>query len=364
MRRRRTRLSMHKVLLVDDEPLALEGLKFAVKWESLGYEIAGECGDGEEAVSLIEKLHPELVITDIRMPGLDGLGLIEHVKKHYSGDVRFIILSGYAEFEYAREALKYGVKHYLLKPVFEAELKEVLLEIGKQFGTLDRNIQADGNHLVDGVTCLNAIVEAFEDFNPVRLESAIESAFTHFQTELLTPEIVALYVTNIIYHSIDIIREMRGDPAGLLQKYPISNMDWRKTTLAELKRMLKSYAAECCLYLQALQDRNSQADIYQIEAYIRENFKQNLTIKEVSKRFYMHPAYFGQLFHKKFGLSFNEYLHRMRIEEAKRLMDRSSKKAHEIATEVGYNNYQSFLEYFERFTGMKPTDYKTHRCLG
>lgn len=120
---------MLKVLLVDDEPLAIEGMKNIIKWEKIGYKICGVAEDGEEAISIIRKTKPDVVVTDIRMPVLDGLELISLVKKRIDSNIKFIILSGYSEFEYAKKAMEFGVKHYLLKPVFEEEMQQVLLEL-------------------------------------------------------------------------------------------------------------------------------------------------------------------------------------------------------------------------------------------
>ena len=80
---------MYRVLLVDDEPLALEGLKLVVDWEKLGYQIAGTCGNGEEAIALIKELGPDLVITDIRMPVLDGYGRCKRYGHHYDCSLCF-----------------------------------------------------------------------------------------------------------------------------------------------------------------------------------------------------------------------------------------------------------------------------------
>ena len=94
---------MLKVLLVDDEPLAIEGMKNIIKWEKIGYKICGVAEDGEEAISIIRKTKPDVVVTDIRMPVLDGLELISLVKKRIDSNIKFIILSGYSEFEYAKK---------------------------------------------------------------------------------------------------------------------------------------------------------------------------------------------------------------------------------------------------------------------
>lgn len=122
---------MYKVIFVDDEPFALEGIKLMIEWEELGFEIVEMCENGEEALACIEACKPDLVVTDIRMPVIDGLELIDRVQKA-GNDPVFIILSGYNDFEYARSGLKYGVKHYLLKPAMDKEWETVIqLVIGE-----------------------------------------------------------------------------------------------------------------------------------------------------------------------------------------------------------------------------------------
>jgi two-component system response regulator YesN len=89
---------MYKVLLADDEPAALEALRLAADWEKLGYVICGECSNGEEAVRLLESLRPDLVVTDVRMPVMDGLDFVRHAAELMRSDAEFILVSGYDEF--------------------------------------------------------------------------------------------------------------------------------------------------------------------------------------------------------------------------------------------------------------------------
>lgn len=120
---------MYKVVLADDETIALEGLRTLTDWEELGFEVCGACENGEEALAAIIRSSPDLVITDIRMPEIDGLELIRRVRSLDMEQPVFIVLSGYGEFEYARTAIRYGVRHYLLKPVMDAEWDKVLTDI-------------------------------------------------------------------------------------------------------------------------------------------------------------------------------------------------------------------------------------------
>lgn len=115
---------MYQVLLVEDEDIIRRGIRNSILWEELGCHVAGEASNGEEGVAAIRELRPDIVITDINMPVMDGLAMIAQTKIEY--DYAAIILSGYSDFEYAREAIRHGVSGYVLKPLNMGEMKEAL----------------------------------------------------------------------------------------------------------------------------------------------------------------------------------------------------------------------------------------------
>lgn len=112
---------MIKIFLVEDEFVVREGIKRTIDWEARGYEFCGEAGDGELAYPLIQKLKPDIVITDIKMPFMDGLALSKLIKKEMPW-IEIMILSGFEEFEYAKEGIKLGIAQYLTKPINGADL--------------------------------------------------------------------------------------------------------------------------------------------------------------------------------------------------------------------------------------------------
>ena len=118
----------YKVFLVEDEPVTRRGIRNNVDWESAGFEFCGEAADGEMALPLIEASQPDVIITDIKMPFLDGLQLCKIIREHMPW-VKIIILSGHDEFEYAQSAIKLGAIEYLLKPVDAANLQQALREV-------------------------------------------------------------------------------------------------------------------------------------------------------------------------------------------------------------------------------------------
>jgi two-component system response regulator YesN len=119
---------VYKVFLVEDEVIVREGIRNNIFWEQAHYTLAGEASDGEIALSMILDIKPDILITDIRMPFMDGLTLSKIVKKTLPW-IKIIILSGHDEFEYAREAVSLGIDEYLLKPVSSSEMKSALEKI-------------------------------------------------------------------------------------------------------------------------------------------------------------------------------------------------------------------------------------------
>lgn len=119
---------MVKVFLVEDEIIMREGIKKNINWKEEGFEFAGEASDGELAYPLIRKVQPDILITDIKMPFMDGLELSRLVKKEFP-QTKIMILSGYDEFDYAKEAINIGVTDYLVKPITGAKLLEAVKRV-------------------------------------------------------------------------------------------------------------------------------------------------------------------------------------------------------------------------------------------
>jgi len=119
---------MLRVFLVEDESIIRETLRDTVPWAQYGYSFAGEAGDGEMALPLIRQVKPDVLITDIRMPFMDGLALSELVSREFP-EMKTVIISGYDDFEYARKAISIGVDRYLLKPITKRALLDVLEEL-------------------------------------------------------------------------------------------------------------------------------------------------------------------------------------------------------------------------------------------
>ncbi|WNR42761.1 response regulator transcription factor [Paenibacillus roseipurpureus] len=144
---------MYNVLIVDDEPIVAEALIISPIWDDLGLEVLGNAYSGLDALDWMDKYPVDILITDIRMPQMDGIELIQHIREK-GLHVKIVILSGHDDFSYVKEAIKLGVENYLLKPLDKSELLATLT------GVVDK-LQADSNRQINMNEQMNAFRESF-----------------------------------------------------------------------------------------------------------------------------------------------------------------------------------------------------------
>ena len=116
---------MYKVVIIDDEPIIVEGLSKAVHWEKWDCQVAATAENGQSGIEIIKRENPDILFSDIRMPGMDGLSMIAALKSEHP-HMQIAILTGFRDFEYAREAIRLGVTRFLLKPSKMEELEEAV----------------------------------------------------------------------------------------------------------------------------------------------------------------------------------------------------------------------------------------------
>ncbi|MBQ9142092.1 MAG: response regulator transcription factor [Lachnospiraceae bacterium] len=170
---------MYKVLIVDDEEFIRNGLRCILDWEEEGFEICGDAGNGELALQMIQQLQPDLVLMDIRMPKVSGLEVVKYCSEQEL-PCKFIIISGFSDFKYAQEAIRYGVENYLTKPIDEDELLPTVRQVKSALDEKYRNM----NHLEhirqkakDAI--LHDIVTGSEDLEAMLRDNDIDQLELH-----------------------------------------------------------------------------------------------------------------------------------------------------------------------------------------
>ena len=174
---------MYSVLLVEDEEIIRKGIRNSVPWESCDTYVAGEAGNGSDGIKEIERLNPDIVVTDINMPVLDGLKMIAETKCQYNYVA--IILTGYSEFQYAMDAIKNGVSDYVLKPLDIQEMKEALgravLE-SKNIHILQEKNKSGEIHLIDERTSIS-------EANDIIVKEILDYISNHYSEKITIPKL-------------------------------------------------------------------------------------------------------------------------------------------------------------------------------
>lgn len=186
---------MYNVLIADDESSVVTGLCSIIDWDDLGFHVKGTAKDGEEALSILTEGRYNLVVTDIRMPGMDGLELAKAVHGR-KPSVKMLIISGYSDFNYAKSAIRYGVNGYLLKPIDREELMQYVAAIKEE---LDReNEDRELLARVCGET-RDEFMELQTERHPDIINRIREYVEQHYPEELSLKAISTVFFMNPVY---------------------------------------------------------------------------------------------------------------------------------------------------------------------
>ncbi len=199
---------MYKVLIVDDEPVIVEGLHRIVDWEKYNCVVVGTASSGKEGLEMTEKYQPDILFTDIRMPGMDGLTMIAALRSEHR-NMQIVILTGYRDFEYARTALNLGVFRYLVKPSKMKELDEAMESLTERLDKLGRSKEAE-------------TFEDTENANNFVVKQALSYIEQHYKEKLqLTDVAEKVYVSH--WHLSKLLNSTGKSFSDLLNEVRIEN---------------------------------------------------------------------------------------------------------------------------------------------
>lgn len=327
------------VFLVDDEKLIRSGMKKLLPWDALGFSVVGEAENGRQALPLIAELMPDLVITDLKMPSCDGITLTGEIKKLLPR-TEVIILTGYDEFDYARQAIRMGVFDFLLKPISPEELQATLLRLQQKRHVRETPYPFEE----EGV-----LLQAFENADTAAALAALERFFARLHA--IQPDKDTL--TNIVGKlSYELIRVARQKLAVLTVPSPLLVPSADEKTLYAA---LETYIRQC---LQEQESRSSSELVQRIIQYLEENYAQNITLSSLEDAFFFNASYISRVFKQKTGKNYSDYLLSIRLEHAKELLRNSNHSIAYISDTTGFGNSKYFSKIFKEKVGMQPVQYR------
>ncbi|MDR6881271.1 response regulator [Bacillus sp. 3255] len=339
---------MYKALLVDDEYMIKLSLTKLIQDQGDRFQVVGEAEDGEEALQLIEQLRPNLVITDIRMPGLNGLELVELAKNQYP-ETEFIIVSGYEEFDYARKALRLGVSDYLLKPLVPEQVYQVLRTVYDKFENRShtRRLRQSWIHVCSMEA--KQLTVQIELLNRLKVEDCLESIQTKWMELERDLGAESLYA--------DMIAVLAEELA--LSREEVEQVHIRPVTVEQAVGHLRIFTQEVMGKRREARNWGVRQQITKAEQYISSHYTdETLSLQQVAEHVGLSPAYLSTLFKENLGTSFIQFVTKLRMEQACRLLADPTVKTYEAANAVGYSDYPYFNKAFKKNYGVSPTEFR------
>lgn len=401
---------MFRLLIADDEPMICEGLAaYAGNWWKDEVEWIRTAQDGQSAWQMVQDERPDVLITDIRMPHMDGIELLRRIREEQL-DVKAIVLSGYNEFEYVRDMALLGIENYLLKPVNEEELfstlKSTLQKIGRERELkLKAQLNADlireniinrwlygaigEKELVERAEFLGLDLEA-EGYLPcaVRLLAAEHERNAELAEQMyeigreifqMSPncyfsrnyngDVIAVFcgekgaanqeAGRQLNACMDRIYERTGQKVYcLVGAYVEGYWEVAESFRSAIKNGVYISRVEMRQEETAEEEGSASPFSLRLAAYVLEHYQEELSLKSLAAHFRGNAAYIGQVFKRDMRKSFSDYLKDVRMEKAKEFLIKSDLSAREIAQRVGFTNTTYFCTVFKKETGLSPDRYR------
>lgn len=367
---------MYRVMIVDDMPIFRRQIKRLPLWgSSTGFEIVDEASDGQEALRKLRHQSFDLLISDIRMPVLDGLELLKDVQQENLVPC-VVFLSDYGEFGLAKEAIHHGIFDYLLKPVDERLLAALLLRVRKHLESLEAR-DAEVNLLKARLTETVALYypdgqirEIIESLTSQRL-NASDLFQDMIRKTYLALDLDVIKTRAVLEKSCQEICSKLADSLNWLPLFLNSrdlmlfdyetelNFDCSDQEAFENLFRIVNNRFERLVEILNILDPWDQGHtlIRKIKEFILTHCEAVASQEEIAKEFYLTKNYIAETFRRETGITLGDYITKVKLYRALGLMSDSELKTYEIAELLGYSD-EYFSKLFRRQFGMTPTQYR------
>ncbi len=348
---------MLKVIIVDDNVRTADGLARSLDFASVGFECAGVAYNGRQALDLVRRHQPNAVITDVRMPIMDGLELARHLREEYPG-IAILILSAYDEFEYAKTAIDYGVASYLLKPLDRKKLDSVMAFL--------RDIRNRIDHLsasLSTVTDRRNLERLFTNLQKADREGAaafVREVLAGSGPDFDTAQRVAAALVSSLHDHAG--RNLPADQNPLLHLDALMERIETESRTEGLVAAVTEMAIRLCDAVASARNFATRHIVGAILAYIDGHFADpDLSARQVMDRFNVSQSYLCQIFRRYKGTSLNTHLTTLRMEHAARLLSDRGIPVASVAQASGYADPHYFSRVFRKYHGLSPVEYRRAR---
>ncbi len=374
-----------KVMIVDDEPLILAEIENIIINEFSGCMEIVKAFDGIDALDKLKYFIPDLIITDICMPKMSGLELIEWVLK-IGICSQFIIITGYADFEYARRAIQYKALDYILKPIDKVKLVGILENVSKKIDQeQDELVKQELNKIREimfydnqyeefflekkiistifpfslFIVILIQIEDNFSELNVTSFDTQLPHFFNKYQIFLLPHKKQIVILSN--FEQIISDRDLYKELSCLKIKNNIKIKNIGISTISDRIDSIHTLYNDALRHLLREKDsigRYSES-VSKMLDYINKNYMQDISLDDIAEIVNLHPNYASSLFKKENGTSFIQYLNSYRIMKAKDFIKMNAELPLEkIAERVGYENSCHFIKVFKKYCNVTPGEYR------
>ncbi|MEL1135633.1 response regulator [Desulfitobacterium sp. THU1] len=360
---------MFEVMIVDDMDIMIKQIKRLTLWsDETDFRIVAQASDGQEALEKLREHPVDLLITDIEMPIINGIELLKEVQERGLASC-VVFLSVHSEFNFAKHAIQYGVFDYLIKPVAHDDLKQVLEKAKKHL--LDKK---KANEYVK--TLEEQLIEKVDIYYPeAQLRSLLKQLEQGEKGALRGIEMMLDEVCEGVGHDrikgALVLQKIYDEVLMSIQEaYPwiekyitvehyLENPSPQKAELQVLKERFMEHVERLMDTLNRFVLRSERsALVKEVCLFCVEHIENEISLGKIAEAFYLTKNYVGDLFKQETGITVGEYITFIKIERAKRLIEKDSLKNYEIALLLGFSDAEYFGKLFKKSTGMPPMVYR------
>ena len=356
---------MYRVLIIDDEPWSREVVKALGKWNDMKLSVAGEAEDGTQGLEMIRQLNPDIVVTDMRMPGIEGVELLKAINENFPL-IKIIIMSGYDDFVYLKQAIRSKAVEYLLKPIdpleLNASLKRCIEEIDKNnsqtYPSLNSQSVFNDSDILDRYLAYRKLLYGYMlELNKAAVLETLDKlkAFIYSYPSTLNNSIFSKIGNDFIL----LLEEfLSGNEVEIQHIWNEKNRGWAAasgwSSIDDVIADISWLYGNAIAAVEASIRKKNSLDLEKVEEYIERYFIEPITLESIAQHFFVSKEHLSRSFKSFKGENISDYIMRLRMEKAKELILEKGLEIKNAAQMTGYSDLAYFYRVFKRYFGFTP----------